>query len=621
MTVIPNDEFIKYASSLNKAVAITKEGFIYSRPLTSTAISSKLRVPTKMSQTQAVISLHGFLDCFQDKDICIVCGIGGCFSLIWENTDPATAPKIDKQFFHKKFPYQNNFDYSFGVLTLFKTTYFLVLESISGLLSAGLMRYDYNSNNCYVQSSPKISASDGTPPIYHMTEFMFSRKIAFINEASRELYFYDYSNIGTPLLKTVVASTQPNGPLAADSSEPSKNHFVVCQKLNTHICSLFKMEATKITELKKYNQLKGVESTVPSSLSVSFFPGSQFFGVAFGKTFLIYKIETTALATPKNEDYYATLLNPILGIFDREASNNFVFFLKSKIYSTKIKKKLTPNTGYVCSAGCKQESSLLLTCKENLVRTQDCVACHANLESTSWTQGLKCREKAATAGALPAKLSDPSQATMVTTGLICTNQTYLAAPAGVTTNPNLVFLNVPKKVEKKGLSTLMLSLIIGGSVLGLGMIIFIALKLCGKKGSEAAQYPKGGQMGMNGMGGDMMGGMGNGGNMMEMGGMNMDMGMQGKDMNMGMQGMNGMNMDMGMQGKDMNMGMQGTNGMGMEDINVDDMNQFVFPDNYNFGDGVVEEQANATRGGEMVEGRVMDMGNVFGDGTTAPFGY
>ena len=394
LQAVGTDQFISIAMSLNKYIAVTDSGRVYSRHIGSTTAPMKYyEVKKQLTVSEPVVNFHGTVDCWQDKDTCLVCGIGGCQVLQWTGNSMNEEIAEGEFFFHKSFSYKSQMNYVFQVVTLIKTTYFVALEGMRGDSSAGLIRYDINTNNCHKNWSPKLTAIDGSPPEYYLEEFGFSNKVMALNVATRHLVLLDYSSMVNPIKTETLPLNEAIGPISAFSYDPRLTYFVSCQRSSTHICSLFEIKSTQIMTKCRYSQLQGIEAKTPSTISVTFLSLSRYFAVGYGSSILIYLKQDAALSTKQTEAFIINLPTPILGVRDSFYYKDFLFFSSDKMHFSKFRKNPPTAIGqYSCHIGCGGNDK----CNGNFLRSADCsvtssLCANPGEVKTGFPQGAKCR--------------------------------------------------------------------------------------------------------------------------------------------------------------------------------------------------------------------------------------
>jgi hypothetical protein len=638
LTTLAKDKLISAANSKSKLLALTQTGLLYAKAQDTKEAPFVLKVPKELKISENPVNFQGSLDCWQHKDTCVVCGIGGCASVSWASA----KLKPDKFFFHKKFENKNFLDFPYAVHTLYKTDYFVVLESLAGPNSAGVVRYDAGSANCYEHFSPKFSGNDGKG---YMTESMFSSKLIISHPSSKNFLFMDYSNLQYPISIAAAPSGGVIGAVSASSSKVELNQFISCVPSATTICSLYKLARTKetvatpyaVTLVRNFKQVKNVQAGA-KVVSVVSIPSSEFFVVAIGKAVMVFKESASGQQSGGNsggnsggysggnnggnsggnnggnnggnggdlpserqasrattvtvqETYWALASTEIFGLYDREGTKEFMFWDLDKLYFSTFTKHSSVKTAIpACHPACKPattQSTGSAACNNNLFRNQNCVKateCNTNFIPTNFAENLKCKTKAGTgAVVIPKAIDDPSKASIKDTSKVCTNTTLLKGPSDPkAVNPNTVFLNKGK--TKKGLSIWWF--VIGGVLLAVAAGV-VAMMMKGKKGTNGMKGMKGMKgmgMGMNGMNQMNMGNMdqmGNMGNMDQMGNMG-KMGKMGKMGDMGGMG------DMGDMGYNDGMGYMGD--MGNMDNSM--IGNGMMDNSFNNGGGAYDSMAN-----------------------------
>jgi len=427
------DRIVGIAQTKGHAFALTRHGKIHARTVaTATAIDVK-DIRPEILETNPSLNFRGVMDCFQGKEVCIVCGRkGGCVGYTWLT---GTSPIWNGFFFHRYFEYKNGLDHVYKVHTLYNTMYFFTVEGMQGAKSAGLVRYDISTANCWVNYSPKWLNSEGTNPEYDIAEGLFTRKLFISHVQSRHVLIMDYSNLQSPLYNWKVPVTIGMGKIASTSAVISENGFIMCQRNSASLCTIHRYEAAGVKTMGAFKQENGIESPVPTNLDVVSIPSAVYFYVAFGRTLLLYKqtvFPATAPATIPaaigEESWFRHTTN-IMHIYDRENSKNLMVADNYKVYFTKITKVVaadplpchpTCGTGAVCTAG--------------LYRRPDCnpgTACATPSVVTNWVSSETLCKVVGTATAILPKgngITSPAVAGFKSDGKYCTNTTLLRAP-------------------------------------------------------------------------------------------------------------------------------------------------------------------------------------------------
>jgi hypothetical protein len=584
LTTQANDKIVSMASSKNKIIVLTASGNVYTKGKTQAEVPQVVPVAKELMVSASVDNFKGVVDCFQHNDICVICGIGGCYTVTW-NTG-ATAPAIlQRLYFTKKFTYKNKVDYVMDVKTLYKSNYFLALESVVGGNSGGIIRYDVTatSANCWINYSPRYPGTDGTA---YMSPWLTSPKVVLSHPPLKKFLFVDTTTMTRIFEHTLTDATKEVfGNVATFTHTAIENRFVSCVPSGTLTCTSYQFQysatdgyAVAVKQHFKIGTAAAqTQSPVPTYTPIFVFEPTKTFAVLYGKNVLIYDTDGAGTG-PIAETHYATATEHLYGGYDTIASPSALFYGLYKVFSTKY----TLATA-VCSPACDATGK----CGTSCFRSQDCTtksAVKAPYINSAAFELVTFSEAIVTTPAevkkvIPKYASDPATRTYSVDGHVCTNTTLLAAPAGATTiNPNtIIYTNataINSTNKSSGMSGTTIFLIVAGIILGLALIGGIIAAAVGG-GSKSKNYQMGGMgaQNMNGFGhqGMEMGGMGMGGMgspmgpdmmMSPMDGMNNSMVMAGtmSPMNQSFVG-NPMAMDNGMGG--MGMPSQFDDGMGM----------------------------------------------------------
>jgi hypothetical protein len=621
ITINGLDKLVSAAKSKNKVVALSQLGRIYVKHADATDPQYVRVVRKEMGVTTPAVNFKGKVDCWGHLDACIICGPGGCYVIAWSSSGGSEVHTIPGVYFQKSFSVGNIFNYVYAASVIDNTAYFLAVESMKGKSSPGLIRYKYpDTGNCFLRYSGEL-ASDSSPPIYYISEFGWTTKVAVLEMSTKLMMLVDYTTMKAVFKPTAFPSGEAVGPIAASSKDPLRNIFVSCQQNSDLLCSLMEYSNNAYKLLARYKQTKNANKPSSSDpISVTFLPASDYFAVSFGKFVHFFEAKYSATDSSKTavqENYYMQFTTNIIQVKDSYYYKDMLFASDTKVWSGLLKNEETGENAkyYKCSDAC---GGAVTSCGNNFLRNADCTAtCVSALKSSGFSQGIKCAPNVATTSqskVVPKYISDFSKITWDDKSATCTNKTLIPTTAvDPKKNPNMNTTSSaksPSSKKKASKRKIWLIILIIAAVLGIaGAVVFLLTKkkdpLAAEKKSVAAaqkklmqKIMKGEQVQpqemmqlmqmkqqleqkeqmqkmMNGQNGMGMNGMG----MNDMGGMN-DM----NDMN-DMNGMNGMNKMGKMKGDNMNgMGGMGNNN-GMNDmLGMDSMNNWNMDEIY-YGNG------------------------------------
>lgn len=602
-----SDELLDWAPSLSKIAAVSKEGFLYTSTNQVGGATTVTPILPSSTRTNPPIDFQGSVDCWGNADRCVVCGIGGCYTV----TFSGDTPVLNKIYFHKKFYPEAtyNYDYVIDVLAMDDTNYFFTIEGIYGTNSGGLIRYngDGTTANCYAQWSPKLTGSDQTNRRYIMKQLRFTKFLSVVPAVSQQIYIVDYTQISptlTPIVSgknfgSLVSNFQDYDHFAADNQ--NKVRFVVCGTVLSALCNIVEIPVTTTTGAPSGDPALPVntaatpprlyrtsivtttgansvtaETPTPTVVRVKVAQeSSKFFYVTYGRHFYIFEVKAFAAGAGGDVD---AVLTTGFGISDAPSyiiMTDDRLYTKMALYSTN---KAIYETNFPRVASQGQDDT---KCHDAYVttgagdkctgyyRAQDVAACStAPWKASGLTNGVKCIWDIPTAnrdkilGGTTSFNEKPNTLTFLTTSDVCTNTTRLNTAGD---NPNDKLNNNRNSTSTSSNNTTLWIIlgIVGGLIL-IGAVVG-GIMMAGGSSAKKQQMMMQQQY--------MMGGGGMGGYGGQMGGMN-NMGMN----NMGMGGYGG---QMGMVGNGMdNMGgMDDMSGMGGDNSFMGDMGQIEMQEN------------------------------------------
>lgn len=178
------------------------------------------------------------MDCWEHNDVCVVCGVGGCYTFEY---NASGAYNFLRHFYHRRWFFLNSsnartLDFVFDVKTLRLTTFFFTIESMRGDESAGLIRWDTSKANCYVRNTQRIQDSNRE---YYLEIARYTRNVIVSSPGNNALYVYNAIDIGNPVVSSVFGSavTDPQiGKIAAITRLPGRQFLVNCSNRATNTC-------------------------------------------------------------------------------------------------------------------------------------------------------------------------------------------------------------------------------------------------------------------------------------------------------------------------------------------------------------------------------------------------
>lgn len=494
MKALGSDQFTSIAASKTKLIALTNEGRIYHKDQTITSKLTIDNVRRELIPTTPIINFRSNIDCWKSIDRCVICGIGGCYTVIWKTNTLIYG----KSFFHKKFVFNKYKDYVFDARTIDGSNFFVTVESMSGSNSAGMLRYDVTSENCYKQWSPKTSSAD-TAPSYEVEVFDFTKTVSFLNKRTKQFYLFDYTSFNSPLRSLSLPFSDNIVAYEHLDSQADLNVFIVCGNNARNLCAMASIGTSSLTILRRYNQRTNIATTTPAVVTLTVLPMSQFFIVGMGKMMLIFDAGTAPTAPDtnvKNEYGFIVLNEEVQFVEDRLRYRYFLMMPNTKtIQFARFEKPQTSSDTYECHEGCHPQGK----CGGFLLRGAECrpsvsgstpVLCNPGKGSNSFrwvpsnfNDGVKCFfefTSAQKAKVIGGYIKDASTATFLSNGQTCTNTTYANTKG---TNPNLALKARPANNSNSGsnnnngngLSTLAVVGIIAAIIVFILLVVIILI--------------------------------------------------------------------------------------------------------------------------------------------------
>jgi hypothetical protein len=185
--------------------------------------SATTAVPTEVKLTTNEI---GDIDCWWDKEECVICGPGGCVTVSLTET----AITRLKHFRHDKYSVTissaTSKDMVIKTLIIQGTNFFFTVENMMAA-GAGLMRWDSYSNSCYDRFQG--SETGLTNHYYHLRHLHISRIVGLSIPEKNKLIVFDLRDISTAVKETVVTGTDRGfGAFDFYDREPEKMTVATC---------------------------------------------------------------------------------------------------------------------------------------------------------------------------------------------------------------------------------------------------------------------------------------------------------------------------------------------------------------------------------------------------------
>lgn len=313
-----------------------------------TAFNKNFQIPTSLVTVSSTI---GDLSCFPYKEICLVCGIGGCVAWSLKNDDFYFLG----HFYHKKYSHTVNSvnykDYVYKVETLKYTNFFFTVENMSGG-GGGLIRWDVTTRNCYERFSESKSRTVVNHN-YFIRRMQYTRFIGLSIVDNGDILFFLATDLSEPLrsFNSAVGGVKGVGPFDFLTFEPHKNHIYTCNIGNQ--CALVDFNANKVLLKHDFR----VEFYSDTKIDIRYYdlrqiPQLNFVFITYGK-YLLVKVPTDDF-TPANyfeavHEYHLDYMNANNDDFIKQVLadhhfNGFYALTNKDLKSFEIQFKYTPGT-------------------------------------------------------------------------------------------------------------------------------------------------------------------------------------------------------------------------------------------------------------------------------------
>lgn len=169
----------------------------------------------------------GDMDCWYEKDLCMICGLGGCVSV------QLKSDSIERKAHFKHDKFSVNMlgtivkDYVVKVFVIQRTNFFFTIENMN-VGGAGLLRWDSYSNSCYDKYEGKETGL--TNHFYHMRHLDISRVMGISIPEKNKFLLFDIRDISAPVKEFVFsgATNKGIGPFDFYDREPAKMIISTC---------------------------------------------------------------------------------------------------------------------------------------------------------------------------------------------------------------------------------------------------------------------------------------------------------------------------------------------------------------------------------------------------------
>lgn len=533
LTLLTNDEILTWSTSKSNLLVVTKQGYIYTKPFTSPDTEKTnlniSRIDSKILPASQIFNLNATADCWINEEKCVVCGIGGCYTILISKN----LQNIDKFYFNKKFLNNNIRDFNFAVLALDYTSYFFTAQSFYSDGSGGIVRYNSNSLNCYTNWSPKLKSQLSSLPVYILKRLKYTKYISAVIKNTGNLFIIDYTTLKNT--STAIVNDKKFGSLVEnfqdfdyiDGAYKNTAGFVVCGTNPSKICSHVILPIVNTPTQPKDPAVVAIfsvdnptvkvpaQTPVPTVVRVKAIPeSSKHFVVSYGKHLYFYGTEIISTIPPSGPGKANVVAaygeiegkNYIIGIKDAINLSKFIYSTNTSIFSTSFVLK-TGLTIKECFLGCGGDK-LVNTCGTSFFRSQGCIQDVLTCKNTGnqekykpseFPQGAKCvldfqsAYKPTVLGGQGSWNEKPSELKFTSEGQVCVNATF-SSSSGNGSNPNdgLKGRDSQTSGDTGGTNLTVLFVILGvvGGLVLVGLILFLITRGGGKNSPGIGKMTK-----------------------------------------------------------------------------------------------------------------------------------
>lgn len=329
-------------------------------------------MPTSLVKTSD--SLVGSIDCWDNAEKCVVCGNGGCYTFEYSS---AGAYTFLKHFYHKKYYFTNTsgtkvYDYVYDTKVLRLTNYFFTIESMKGANSAGLMRWESSSSNCYVRYTGNFEDASRE---YYLEPIRFTKILLLASPGNNGIYVFLVADPTSPQRSITFGTTSSDptiGKIAAFTKSVENTLFITCSNKSTNQCHILDYSQAASGSLKMTVNLAGVATTDVANISqinVSTYPESHWCVFTANSKILLYyypggtaAVQNAAAATmlagtPTTVTTLGTMHDLKTGFHfaDTYIANNL------QVLSLKMQDSATSNSNR-CHENCRKGSNTVTQC-------------------------------------------------------------------------------------------------------------------------------------------------------------------------------------------------------------------------------------------------------------------
>lgn len=224
------DHLFRFAKSKSQYLLVTTKNNTIHLPHLAT--SNRYVIPMSVTNFTG----YGGIDCWESEDTCVICGVGGCFTVKLDSA----GYTFDKRYYHNKYefkaPWNTTYrDFVFDVLALRTTSYFFTAESHVGDNSAGILRYDLTGDSCFTNFTARLRERSVDIPEYHLAQHRFTRNLGATSVGSGHLWILSVNDLSTPV-KTYQFSPSSGlglkvGPMSFfEDNFTGANRMVICNR-------------------------------------------------------------------------------------------------------------------------------------------------------------------------------------------------------------------------------------------------------------------------------------------------------------------------------------------------------------------------------------------------------
>ena len=208
--------FLKGSKTQNYFPVIRLDGTLQFR----TDAPATAQIPEEVKITTNEV---GDIDCWHERDQCVICGQGGCIPVHLNETGAHKGILFRHNLYDVTLASLSIKDFVVKVQIIDNTNYFFTAENMN-TGGAGLLRWDVFSNSCYDRWEPRESGI--TNHFYHLRHLIDSRLLGLSIVEKNKILIFDIRDIKAPV-KEVTVTTQ-GGAFDFYDREPEKYLLAQC---------------------------------------------------------------------------------------------------------------------------------------------------------------------------------------------------------------------------------------------------------------------------------------------------------------------------------------------------------------------------------------------------------